>query len=276
MEDFNVTMSLRDMSLFLVDLDGVVLKGRTPIPGAAEAIAMLRGAGARLMFPTNNTTRSRGALAALLKTAGIHVPLEDLITAAYCAAQYAVERGWTRVYLIGERGLHEECVAAGLTVVDEAAAACDGVLVGLDRAFTYAKLAAALRFLRCGAAFVATNTDSTLPTEAGEIPGAAAMVAGLEACSHEQPTIALGKPNTPLLEVAVARSGQPLDACCVVGDRPETDIAMARNAGCFSILVLTGVANMPSREAYPPHQRPDLILPTLLEVARQYTCLSPP
>ncbi len=266
----------RDVTLFLVDLDGVVLKGCTLIPGAADAIALLRRAGTRLMFPTNNTTRSRGALADLLQAAGIAVPLEDLLTAAHCAAHYAVEQGWRRVYLIGERGLHEECVAAGLTVVDEAATTCEGVLVGLDRAFTYRKLAAALTFLRRGAAFVATNTDSSLPTEAGEIPGAAAMVASLEACSHTRPTIVIGKPNTPLLELALARSSQPLDACCVVGDRPETDIAMARNAGCYSILVLTGVANNPRREAYPPHHRPDLIAPSLLEVARQYTRLSEP
>ncbi len=271
-----MTTRLRDVKLFLVDLDGVVIKGHTLIPGAADAIALFRRAGAQLMFPTNNTTRSRGALASFLQTAGIDVPLGALITAAHCVAHYAVEKGWRRVYLIGERGLHEECVAAGLTVVDEAATTCDGVLVGLDRAFTYRKLATALTFLRRGATFVATNTDSSLPTEAGEIPGAAAMVASLEACSHMQPTTVIGKPNTPLLELALARSNQPLDACCVVGDRPETDIAMARNAGCYSILVLTGVANNPRREAYLPRQRPDLIAPSLLEVAHQYTHLSDP
>jgi len=273
MEGFEVTTSLGDVKLFLIDLDGVVIKGSTPIKGAAEAVELLRGAGARLMFPTNNTTRSRAELAGLLKEAGIDVLIEDLITTAYCAAQYAVGKGWKRVYLIGERGLHEECAAAGLTVVDEDEEACDGVMVGLDRAFTYKKLAAALKFLQRGATFVATNTDSTLPTEMGEIPGAAAMVAGLEACSKEKPTIVLGKPNTHLLELAVERSGQPLDVCCVVGDRPETDIATARNAGCLSILVLTGVATQESREAYPPHQRPDLIFPTLIEAARQYAYL---
>jgi 4-nitrophenyl phosphatase len=141
------------------------------------------------MFPTNNTTRSRAELSGLLKEAGIYVPIEDLITTAYYAAQYAVGKGWKRIYLIGERGLHEECVAAGLNVVDEEDETCDGVIVGLDRAFTYKKLAAALKFLQCGATFVATNTDSTLPTEAGEIPGAAAMVSGLEACSNEKPII---------------------------------------------------------------------------------------
>lgn len=268
-----MTTSLRDVKLFLLDLDGVVIEGSTPIKGAAEAIELLRGTGASVMFPTNNTTRSRVELAGLLKNAGIDASIEDLITTAYCAAQYAVGKGWKRVYLIGERGLHEECVSAGLNVVDEDDEACDGVMVGLDRAFTYKKLAAALKFLQRGATFVATNTDSTLPTETGEIPGAAAMVAGLEACSKEKPAIVLGKPTTHLLELAMERSDQPLNACCVVGDRPETDIAMARNAGCFSILVLTGVATQESREAYPPRHRPDLIFPTLIEVARQYACL---
>ena len=273
MEDFEVTTSLGDVKLFLIDLDGVVIKGSSPIKGAAEAVKLLRGTGARLMFPTNNTTRSRVELTGLLKKVGINVPIEDLITAAYCAAQYALNKGWKRVYLIGERGLHEECYAAGLTVVEEDDEVCDGVMVGLDRGFTYKKLTAALKFLQRGATFVATNTDSTLPTETGEIPGAAAMVAGLEACSKEKPVIVLGKPNTHLLELALERSGQSLDACCVIGDRPETDIAAARNAGCLSILVLTGVATQESQKAYPQYQRPDLIFRTLIDVARQYVRL---
>lgn len=273
MEGFEVTISLGDVKLFLIDLDGVVIKGSSPIKGAVEAVKLLRGTGARLMFPTNNSTRSRVELTGLLKKVGINVPIEDLITTAYCAAQYALDKSWKRVYLIGERGLHEECEAAGLTVVDEDDEVCDGVMVGLDRDFTYKKLTAALKFLQRGAVFVATNTDSTLPTEKGEIPGAAAMVAGLEACSKEKPIIVLGKPNTHLLELALERTGQSLDVCCVVGDRPETDIATARNAGCLSILVLTGVATQESREAYPSHQRPDLIFTTLLNAARQYTHL---
>lgn len=261
---------LSGVKLFLLDLDGVVVRGSTPIEGAAEAIQMLRRSGVELIFTTNNSTRSREELADLLRGTGIDVKLEDLLTTAYSAAQYALGRGWRRVYLIGERGLCEECVNAGLEVVDGDDDACDVVIVGLDRGFTYKKLKAAMKHILRGAEFIATNTDSTLPTEAGEIPGAGAMVSSLEVCSRRKPLLVLGKPNTYLMDLALKRTRRRMEECCIVGDRPETDIAMAKRVGCLGVLVLTGVANSDKRDKYPPTQRPDLIFPSLIGLARCY------
>lgn len=261
---------LRNVKLFLLDLDGVIIKGNTPIKGAVEAVLRLRSCGARLIFTTNNSTRSREELTGWLKESGIDVKTEDLLTTAYCAAQYALDKEWERVYLIGERGLREECVEAGLDVVAEEDEDCDVVMVGLDRDFTYKKLAAALKFIQRGAKFIATNTDATLPTELGELPGAGALVSSLEACSKQKPLVVMGKPNTYLMELALERSSHTLEECCVVGDRAETDIAMAKEEECLGILVLTGVATMDKREDYPPSQRPDLIFSSLIELALQY------
>jgi 4-nitrophenyl phosphatase len=139
----------------------------------------------------------------------------------------------------------------------------------MDRNYNYRKLATAFTFIQTNAKFIATNTDATLPTERGEIPGAGAMVSSLEGCTQKRPII-IGKPNTYLMKLALERTKSAVKDCVVVGDRPETDIAMARKAGCLGIIVLTGVTNKKRRSEYPFHQRPDLIYPSLFELSKEY------
>jgi HAD superfamily hydrolase (TIGR01450 family) len=265
--------ALSAIDLFLVDVDGVVVRGETPIPGAATALSTLRRVGAQIVFPTNNSTKSRQALARRLAQMGVVVDAREVLTTSYCAARHASAHDLTRVYVVGEEGLLVECREAGLDVVGEDAASCDAVIVGLDRQFNYAKLTTAFRHIRAGARFIATNTDASLPMEWGYLPGSAAMVSGLAACTRVEPSIVLGKPNLYLLNLALSTAGVPAAKCAVVGDRPETDIAMARRGKCLAILVLTGVAETPTPEAYPPEQRPDLIFPSIRDVARSYAQL---
>lgn len=265
--------ALSAIDLFLVDVDGVVLRGDTPIPGAVTALSVLRRIGAKIIFPTNNSTKSRRALARRLDQMGVTVEEREVLTTSYCAARHASAHGLTRVYVVGEEGLLVECREAGLDIVGADAASCDAVIVGLDRQFSYAKLTAAFRLIRAGARFIATNTDTSLPMEQGYLPGSAAMVSGLAACTQVEPSIVLGKPNSYLLDLALSTAGVSAARCAVVGDRPETDIAMARQGNCLGILVLTGVAKAPTLKAYPPEQRPDMIFPSIRDVARSFAQL---
>lgn len=165
--------------------------------------------------------------------------------------------------------MREELRIAGLDLVDESSRRCDAVVVGWDRAFTYRKMASARRFIAAGAAYVATNTDATFPTENGEQPGAGAVVAGISVSSGKEPVI-VGKPNDMMMRLALQRAKCSAEECAVVGDRPETDVAMARKGGCIAVLVLTGVTSPPELELYPPELRPDLVFPSLVELARNY------
>jgi 4-nitrophenyl phosphatase len=128
------------------------------------------------------------------------------------------------------------------------------VVIGLDLDFTYAKLKVAHEAIQRGALFIATNADSTLPTEAGLVPGAGSIVAALAAASGQQP-IVIGKPETPMLEMAMIRMGVQPAETVMLGDRLDTDI-----------LVLTGVStreDLASAEALPDVVVSDL--PSLLE-----------
>lgn len=270
--DEEITMShslLENIKLLLIDIDGVVIKGSSPIEGAAEGIRKLRENGARTMIITNNSTRSRETLVQWLRRTGIEVGIEDILATAYCAAQYVLKLGLEKVYIIGESGLIDEFKHANLKIINDDTEDCDAVVVGLDRNYNYDKLTTAFKLIRKGAKFIATNKDASLPQEKDEIPGAAAMVSSLEGCTFKRP-IVLGKPNTYLMRLALKMTGYNVRECGIVGDRPETDMAMAKRGGCLGILVLTGIATSRRLDDYLIHQRPDMIYSSLLELAEEY------
>jgi len=255
--------------LFLVDVDGVVVKGRTPIPGAAQAVDTIRSNGGMVVFVTNNASRSRESLSRELNEIGIASKPDETLTTTHLAASYLVAKGARTVFMVGEEGLREELLGGGLAIVNGNAEKCDAVVVGIDRGFTYGKMADANRLIRRGATFVATNTDATLPTENGEVPGAGAIVASITTCTGRRPII-LGKPSPALVKAALQATGGAMRQTAVVGDRPETDMAMARRARCLGILLLTGISTGRRRKDYPIRQRPHLIFASLQELAESF------
>ena len=112
---------------------------------------------------------------------------------------------------------------------------------GYDPELTYARLAEAVLAIFAGAVWVASNTDATVPTERGLLPGAGALVAFIAAATKATPQVA-GKPERALHEEATSRSGAKRPV--VVGDRLDTDIEGANGVGAPSLLVLTGVATL--------------------------------
>ena len=76
--------------------------------------------------------------------------------------------------------------------------------------------------------------------EEGLVPGTGAILAALEAATEVTPLV-VGKPQPTLIELAMRRMGVDRDGTAIVGDRLETDILGAKNAGMPTALVLTGV-----------------------------------
>lgn len=226
---------------YILDLDGVVYHGRTVIPGACESIDRLRSSGSRVVFLTNNATRTREDIASRLKDMGIPCSAGDVISSAYATSVYIKEKyGSSTIYPVGEQGLVEELKRAGHTINGLDA---DYVVAGLDREFTYEKLAWALDLLMNGAGFIATNTDAMLPTEHGFLPGAGSMVAAIQAASGVVPDV-VGKPNKPIMDVLLKEYGLKNEECVMVGDRLETDILAGIRAGMRTVLVLTGASGI--------------------------------
>lgn len=219
----------------MLDLDGVLWRGQEPIDGSAEAVAALRDAGHRIAFQTNNSFTSVEELAEKLAGMGVPAEADDICNSAQAAAGL-LERG-TSALVVGGPGIVEALAARDITVVDDGSPV-DAVVVGFDPKFDYRKLTAAFAAVRGGARLVGTNADATYPTADGEVPGGGSIVASVEYATGEKAEIA-GKPNEPSARLLADRLG-PI--AWLIGDRPDTDGAMATAVGAHFGLVLSGVA----------------------------------
>ncbi len=246
-----------DFKCFVIDLDGVVYRGNRLIGNADRRIAGLQKK-SRVIFLTNNSTMTRAMYVRKLASFGISAKEDDIITSAYAAAQY-VKRNYRnpRVFLIGEDGLKQEFESVGITVCWRD---CNVVVVGLDRKFTYDKLAMAQRHMLDGADFVATNFDSTMITEKGLFPGAGAMVSALVTVSRKEPVV-IGKPSKIMADAVLDKTVLRPEEILMIGDRLETDIKMGKNVGMKTALVLTGVTK--KEEVDNSEIKPDFVLDSL-------------
>ena len=223
-------------------MDGVLFRGQTALPQAAVFLRWLRDRQIGFVLTTNNSTLTPAQNAQKLKSMGLDVPAESILTSSLATATYLVEQGAEGhlAIAIGETGLTEALTSAGIRLTDDPASA-RWVIAGLDRQVTYEKLRLACLAIETGATFVATNADSSLPVEEGLIPGAGAIQAAIIATTGVKPVV-IGKPEPPMLTEATRIIDADPKSTAVLGDRLDTDIAAAHRAGLSSILVLTGVS----------------------------------
>jgi HAD superfamily hydrolase (TIGR01450 family) len=253
-----------DRLAIAIDLDGVVWRAATPIPGAAGALRRLQDAGHDVVFVTNNAYPDRAGHVAKLASMGIDAA--GAVLSSPMAAALLLHPG-ERVLVAGGDGVREGVVDAGGVAVtyeelDAGAVAVDAVVVGFHRDFDYAKLRIASTAVREGARFIATNDDPTYPTERGEVPGNGAIVAGIAVAAGTEPVFA-GKPHRPMVDLVRRRCG---DRGVMVGDRPDTDGLLARALGWRFGLVLTGVTTSADLPVAPA---PDLVADDLAGVVDQ-------
>ncbi|MGH2635629.1 MAG: HAD-IIA family hydrolase [Actinomycetota bacterium] len=226
--------------VLLFDLDGVLYRGDEPVPFAVRTMATLREHRTRVVFLTNNSSKTPEQVAAKLEGLGILARPSEVVTSALATADVLAARGGGTVFAIGGDGVLQALVEAGIRVLDGEPARADVVVVGIDDDLTYASLRTACVLVQRGARLVATNADPTFPAGGGELwPGAGALVAAIMTATGASVEV-VGKPNPPLFEAALRRAGgtTPL----VVGDRLDTDVAGAEALGWDSMLVLTGIS----------------------------------
>lgn len=244
--------------LLVVDLDGVVYVGPDAVPGSVEALTAARQAGTAWVFATNNASRTPDDIAAHLRGLGLSVGPDDVVTSAQAGATLARERlgAGTRVLAVGGEGVAVACRQAGLEIVRSADDAPAAVVQGYGPGVAWTDLAEATVAVRAGALWIATNTDMTIPTARGVMPGNGSLVAAVAAAVGVEPLVA-GKPQPHLFTTAARHAGaeHPL----VIGDRLDTDVAGAVAAHQTSLLTLTGVTRPADLLRCDTGHRPDLV-----------------
>jgi 4-nitrophenyl phosphatase len=263
-EACRVTLDLRDVRGFLIDMDGVLYRGNTALPGAREFVEHLRRYGIPHLFLTNNSSRTPAQFAEKLRIMGMPATPDRILTSALVAvADIArIARAGDRVLFVGGAGLREALALSSLTLADHYTEATF-VVVGLDPTVTYEKLAQAALAIERGARFLGTNGDLSYPTERGLEPGAGALLALLQATTGVTPKL-YGKPEPEMFAEALRRLGTPSGATAMVGDRHETDIVGGARAGLVTIAVTTGVHSEDVFRAADPS--PDYVFPSVSEL----------
>ncbi|MFO1037649.1 MAG: HAD-IIA family hydrolase [Geminicoccaceae bacterium] len=223
---------------YLIDMDGVLVHGRRPIPGAAEFIRRLRDASAPFLILTNNSRHTPADHAAQLQEVGIPVDPGNIFTSAIATARFvAHQRPGASVYAIGEIGLLAALQAEDLVLSQRDP---DYVVLGETVTYSFEQITTATRLVQAGARFIGTNPDTSGPAEHGIVPATGAVAALISAASGVRAYF-VGKPNPLMMRAALTEIGAHAKDAVMVGDRMDTDIVAGTETGMDTILVLSGV-----------------------------------
>jgi glycerol 3-phosphatase-2 len=246
----------------LCDLDGVLYLGEEPVPHAAESVGGARADGMRFAFVTNNASRRPHVVAQRLTALDIPAEPAEVVTSGQAAGRLLAAQvpPGSAVLVLGTEALADEVTGAGMrpvrTVVEAGQFGPAAVVQGLAPQTSWSDLAEAAVAIRGGAIWIVGNTDATLPSPRGPLPGNGAFVAALRLAVRAEPLVA-GKPDPALHHESVERVGaeRPL----VVGDRLDTDVLGAVRGGADSLLVLTGVTDLEELLRAPAGSRPTYV-----------------
>lgn len=235
----------------LADLDGTVNRGDVLIPGVEAIYKELSERGVQWLFLSNNARLAASDLALKLSKLGIPVSEKQVVNPA-SAIVHTLLRDYRgqRFMVVGETGLIHAIEEVGGIISDDSANV-DIVVVALDTGFSYEKLKRAHVAIQNGAILWASNLDATFPVPGGFYPGAGSIVAAIVTAAGHPPDRVFGKPSPDMALLALETLKLPASSCLVVGDRMETDILFARNAGMPSALVLTGATSRSDMAEYP-------------------------
>ena len=237
------------------DLDGVVRRGAQAVPHAVEQLTALQ---VPVVYATNNASLTPQDVADQLIGLGLPVGPANVVTSSQAGAAYVASLvpAGSPVLAVGGPGVAAALGEAGLTPVSSAESGVVAVLQGYGPNVTATDLAEASYAIEGGATWVATNRDATLPTQRGVAPGNGALLGAVATATGVQPSAATGKPEPPLYDLSVARLGVPKPMVLAIGDRLDTDILGAMNAGLDSLWVLTGVDDLVSFARAPGRPAP--------------------
>ena len=231
---------LNEVKVFLFDMDGTLNMGDVPIDGAMDTLRYLTEKGRRVMFVTNNSSKSKYDYVKKVNRMGYDADIGQIITSGMAAASYLNKHfPGQKVYVLGTETLVKELKESGVNCVDETVDA-DIMLLAFDTELTYKKLWHACNLVARGKKYIATHPDFVCPSDNGNMPDAGAYMACVEATTGKRPEIIIGKPYAPMAEYVFDFCHVTADEVAFVGDRLYTDIKFAVNNAMTGVLVLSG------------------------------------
>ena len=246
---------------YLIDMDGVLVRGNEPVPGAAEFITRLSERGARFLILTNNSIYTPQDLQLRLQRIGLNIPDGHIYTSAMATARFLrTQNPGGTAYAVGEAGLTTALHEAGYLLTDHNP---DYVVLGETTTYSFERITRAVRLVAEGARFIATNRDVSGPGEGGLTPATGSVAALIATATGIKPYF-IGKPNPLMMRTALNTIDAHSEESVMVGDNMDTDIIAGMEAGMDTLLVLTGVTTREVVTRYP--YRPTTIKESVADI----------
>ncbi len=246
---------------YLIDMDGVLVRGSQPIPGANEFLVRLQAAGAKFLVLTNNSLYTPRDLQVRLQRTGLDVSPDAIYTSAMATAQFLhSQHPGGSAFVIGEAGLTTALHDIGYVITDQRP---EYVVLGETTTYSFERITVAMRLVAAGARFIATNPDVSGPGDGGLVPATGAVAALIAAATGVTPYY-VGKPNPLMMRTALWQLGAHSEESVMIGDRMDTDIIVGTESGLETVLVLTGVTRREDVARFP--YRPTYIVNSVADI----------
>src|SRR5690554_4768393 len=229
--------ALKRARAFAFDLDGTIYLQGTPLPGALDLLAELRRLGLPYLFVTNNSSVNGDSYVSKLTALGLAGDRSTMLTSNDVAMSHLLSAGIRQPYLLATDEVRAEYAGRGIRHEEDDP---DAVLLTFDTSVTFQKLATATRHIAAGLPYLATHPDVTCPVPGGFLPDTGSFIELFSAATGRRPQV-LGKPHAGMIHEIGSRLALPAGQIAFVGDRLQTDIQMAADAGFVGVLTLTGV-----------------------------------
>lgn len=238
-------IELKDIQLFMLDMDGTIYNENELIDGASEFFKLLEEMEIQYVFMTNNSSKSKKSYVEKLTLLGIKATEENIASSVNATTLYLNQnKPGAKLYLVGTESLRQEMIEEGFDVVpvDYREDDIDFVLLGFDTELNYEKIMGACYYVSRGFEYIATNCDLKCPVKDRKfIPDCGAIANMIEIATGRMPKF-LGKPERNIVDYVSNNTNIPISQIATVGDRLYTDIAVGINAGATTICVFTGEA----------------------------------
>jgi NagD protein len=258
---------LRKIRHVALDMDGTIYRGETLFDFTNPFLAQLSALGIGFSFLTNNSSKSTSDYVRHLSKIGVTAREDQVYTSTQASIEFLREAmpKVRRLFVLGTESMRSEIESSGFVLAaDDPNDEPDGVLVGFDTALVYSRLCRAAYWIALGKPFLASHPDRICPTdEPTVLVDCGAICSALREATGREPDAILGKPDPRMLQGLLRRHALASENLAMVGDRLYTDMEMARRAGAFGVLVLTGEAT--AHDARNSPSPPDLIAKNIAE-----------
>lgn len=258
----NIREKLQNITCFLLDLDGTVYLGDQLIGDMKNTLARIRNSGRRIVYLTNNSSRSRDAYREKLKKLGIYSEQDDIYTSGMATIEYLKEHFANKsVYLVGTRALKEEFINSGIALTQKQP---EVVVLAYDTTLTYKKLVKLTTYISRGAHYIATHPDINCPAPEVFVPDVGSFMELVRTSTGKMPEVICGKPSCAMGNGVKRYLNLNSENLLMVGDRLITDISFALNNDFTGLLVLSGET---TGEIYEKQSiRADIVLKSLNDI----------